>query len=276
MAEHVASASSAGVAPLIVALTQDLFFGVRLGDAIRRAGARPRLVSNGDELAAALVARPALAFIELGHSDAAWHEVIRGLKATPAGRDTLVVAFGSHLDTTARQAARRAGCDHVWAKSHLTEELPTLLARVVARAQERTDETGEGSGYDDPPSAEAVKGFQEFNHGKYFEQHETLEGAWMAEKRPVRDLYQGILQVGLSCYHVEQGNWRGAVKMLRRGLPRLARLPDVCQGVQVKALREAGEAMLTELLRLGPDRLHEFDQRRFPRITWQRGSEPEA
>jgi CheY-like chemotaxis protein len=272
----MAEQTSRDPAPLVVALTQDLFFGVRIEDAIRRAGARPRLVGHGDEWAMVLAARPALALIEMGHGDAAWHEVIRGLKATPAGRDTLVVAFGSHLDTAARQAARQAGCDHVWAKSHLTEELPTLLARVVARAQEQGNGTGEGNGYDDLPSAEAVKGFQEFNHGRYFEQHETLEGAWMAEKRPVRDLYQGILQVGLACYQVEQGNWRGAVKMLRRGLPRLARLPDVCQGVQVKALREAGEAMLAELLRLGPERLHEFDRRRFPKVIWLRGAGPEA
>ncbi|MCC7354655.1 MAG: DUF309 domain-containing protein [Anaerolineae bacterium] len=212
----------------------------------------------------------------MGRGDAAWHGVVRGLKSTSAGHSTLVVAFGSHLDTAARQAARQAGSDHVWAKSHLTEELPALLARVVARAQARGSGTGEGTGYEDPPSAEAVRGFQEFNHGEYFEQHETLEGAWMAEKRPVRELYQGILQVGLSCYQVELGNWRGAVKMLRRGLPRLERLPDLCQGVRVRSLRETGEAMLAELLRLGPERLGEFDRRRFPKVTWQRGSEPEA
>lgn len=272
----MAEQTFADSALLAVALTQDLFFGVRIEDAVRRAGARSRLVSNGDELAAALAARPLLALIEIGRDDATWHQVVHDLKASPAGRATLVVAFGSHLDTAARQAARRVGCDHVWAKSHLTEKLPALLARVAARAQEQTDRVDDRSGYNDPPSAEAIKGFQEFNHGEYFEQHETLEGAWMAEKRPVRDLYQGILQVGLSCYHVEQGNWRGAVKMLQRSLPRLAHLPDICQGVRVKPLREAGEAMLAELLRLGPERLGEFDRRRFPKVTWQRGSEPEA
>ena len=274
MAEH--APPSIDDAPLVVALTQDLFFGVRIEDAIRRAGAQPRLVNQGDELAAVLAVHPALVLIEMGRGDATWHEVVRDLKATPAGRSTLVVAFGSHLDTAARQAARLAGSDHVWAKSHLTEELPELLARVVKRAHERTDGTGEGSGYDDPPSAAAVKGFQEFNHGAYFEQHETLEGAWFAEKRPVRDLYQGILQVGLACYQVEQGNWRGAVKMLRRGVPRLEHLPDVCQGVQVQPLRQAGEAMLAELLRLGLEHLGEFDRRLFPQVTWQRGSEPEV
>ena len=48
------------------------------------------------------------------------------------------------------------------------------------------------------------------------------ERAWMAESRPIRDLYQGVLQVGLAFLQIEQGNWAGALKMFRRGLPRLA------------------------------------------------------
>jgi hypothetical protein len=273
MAEHSPSPTDAG--PLVVAWTQDLFFGVRIEDISRRVGARLRLVGSAGELAAALAEGPALVLIELGAGDAGWHEVVRGFKGTASGQRSLVVAFGSHLDVAARRAARQAGSDHVWAKSHLTAELPALLARASAYAQGEGRRRG-GDGCDDALPAEASRGFAEFNRGEYFAQHETLEGVWFAEKRPVRDLYQGILQLGLACYHVEQGNWRGAVKMLRRALPRLARLPEVCQGVQVETLRQAGEAMLAELTRLGPERIAELDRRLFPRILWQASYPPGA
>ena len=76
-------------------------------------------------------------------------------------------------------------------------------------------------GWDDTLSAAARTGLLEFNRGAYFEQHEFLETAWRAEARPVRALYQGILQIGLAFLQIQRGNWPGAIKMFRRGLPRL-------------------------------------------------------
>ncbi|CAN5837226.1 hypothetical protein BH10CHL1_BH10CHL1_36110 [soil metagenome] len=125
------------------------------------------------------------------------------------------------------------------------------------------------AGWDDRLSAEARTGLLEFNAGHYFEQHEYLETAWRAETRPVRAMYQGVLQVGLAFLQIERANWIGAVKMFRRGLPRLRRLPDVCQGVNLAALSTAAAAIYTEIIELGPERLSEFDQRRFPKIEFE-------
>ncbi|MCU0503051.1 MAG: DUF309 domain-containing protein, partial [Anaerolineae bacterium] len=72
--------------------------------------------------------------------------------------------------------------------------------------------------------------------GEYWECHETLETLWRAEPRPVRDLYQGILQIGVAFHHLRNDNVSGAIKMLRRGLPRLRDLPEICQGVRVTEL----------------------------------------
>jgi hypothetical protein len=60
-----------------------------------------------------------------------------------------------------------------------------------------------------------------FNAGKYFEAHEVLETAWRAENKPVRRLYQGILQAGITYYHVRRGNRTGALKLVDRALPHL-------------------------------------------------------
>jgi predicted metal-dependent hydrolase len=124
------------------------------------------------------------------------------------------------------------------------------------------------AGCDEPLCAEALAGVAAFNAGEYFEQHEHFELAWMAESRPIREMYQGILQVGVAFYQIERGNWRGAVKMFRRGLPRLRMLPDVCRGLQIAKLRTVAEAIHTEISELGPERLAEFDPRKFPKIEY--------
>jgi predicted metal-dependent hydrolase len=122
------------------------------------------------------------------------------------------------------------------------------------------------AGCDEPLSNEALAGLVAFNAGEYFEQHEHFEQVWMAEPRPIRMMYQGILQIGLAFYQIRRGNWRGTVKMFRRGLPRLRILPDICRGVRIAKLRTAAEAIHAEIVELGPDRLAEFDQSKFPKI----------
>ena len=107
----------------------------------------------------------------------------------------------------------------------------------------------------------------EFNRGEYFEQHELLEATWLAESRPVREMYQGILQVGVAFLQIERNNWPGALKLLRRGLPRLRTLPPICQGIDIAAFRAAAEAIHAEITALGPERLGEFDQTYFPKIV---------
>ncbi len=60
----------------------------------------------------------------------------------------------------------------------------------------------------------AIEGLRLFNAGEYFEAHEALELAWRQERGPIRELYRGILQVGVAYYHILHNNYRGACKML--------------------------------------------------------------
>ncbi len=41
---------------------------------------------------------------------------------------------------------------------------------------------------DDPPPPQLVEGIAQFNRGEFFEQHETLELLWRAERRDIRYL----------------------------------------------------------------------------------------
>ena len=80
-----------------------------------------------------------------------------------------------------------------------------------------------------PPSDALLQAIEEFNHGQFFEQHETLEALWIVERDPVRYLYQGILQVGVGFYHWSRRNWKGAVAKLGQGLEKLEPYRPQCQ-----------------------------------------------
>ncbi len=122
---------------------------------------------------------------------------------------------------------------------------------------------------DEPLPEEVRRGLEQFNAGEYFEQHETLERVWRAEARPVRRIYQGILQIGVACYQIQRGNYAGAVKTLRRGLARLAQAPDRCQGIDIARLREDASRLLARLEALGPEGLPLLDARWFPRVIFE-------
>src|ERR1700737_1285191 len=96
-----------------------------------------------------------------------------------------------------------------------------------------------------------LAGIAQFNRGEYFEQHETLELLWRAERREVRRLYQGILQIGVAFHHLRRLNHHGTVYMLTRGPMYLAPFAPRCQRVDVAALLRDAAAALREVERLG-------------------------
>lgn len=99
-----------------------------------------------------------------------------------------------------------------------------------------------------------------FNAGEYYAQHDALEALWAVTESPVRELYRAILQIGIAYYHVEGGNWRGALKMLDRGLRWADLIPQTCQGVDVERLRANARALRTKIAAAGPDGLAQLDR----------------
>jgi predicted metal-dependent hydrolase len=119
---------------------------------------------------------------------------------------------------------------------------------------------------DEPPPALLLDGIAQFNQGEFFEQHETLERLWRAERRDIRYLYQGILQIGVAFHHLRRLNHHGVVYMLTRGPSYLAPFAPRCQRVDVAALLRDAEAARQAVERLGPGRLAEFDWRLVPKV----------
>lgn len=107
----------------------------------------------------------------------------------------------------------------------------------------------------------AVHGMELFNSGKYFEAHEALEAAWREETAPIRDLYRGILQVGVVYLHIQRCNYPGAVKVYQRCRNWLDLWPDTCRGVDVGQLKQDLEDVIQVVQDLGPHHLSEFDNK---------------
>lgn len=117
-----------------------------------------------------------------------------------------------------------------------------------------------------PPPEELLQGIEEFNGGEWFACHETLEELWIGEPGLVRDLYQGILQMAVGLHHWREGNYAGAVLLMRKGVGLLRHMEPVCQQVDVARLIEDGERVREALERLGPELMGELDQGMIPRI----------
>lgn len=101
-----------------------------------------------------------------------------------------------------------------------------------------------------PIHPRAYQGILLFNQQRFFQAHEELEFAWREEKEPIRELYRGILQVGVAYYHLQNDNIRGSIIMLERAQKWLQPFPDVCLGIEVRKLKDDAEKIYKLLLNI--------------------------
>jgi len=110
----------------------------------------------------------------------------------------------------------------------------------------------------DAPPVELLQAINEFNGGAWFECHETLEELWVGAKGELRDFYQGMLQLAVAQHHWRNGNFKGALTLVRGGADLLSRVAPVCQGVDVAGLAAGAGRLHAELSRLGEGRMQEL------------------
>lgn len=115
-----------------------------------------------------------------------------------------------------------------------------------------------------PVSGMLLAALGEFNQGDWFECHETLEDLWIGTEGEIRDFYQGSLQLSVALHHWSNGNFGGAVSLLKGGSDYLRKVRPVCQRIDVAALISGAERMREELLRLGAERMSELDRSLIP------------
>ena len=111
-----------------------------------------------------------------------------------------------------------------------------------------------------------IQGLEEFNRGEFYECHESLERLWMSEPRPIRQLYQGILQISVACHHLREQRYQPVITLLERGCGYLEPFVPACMGVDISVLLASSARCLAEVKRLGSERLDEFDWSLVPTV----------
>jgi DNA-binding response OmpR family regulator len=247
--------------PSIVMIVSNLMFATRIEDAAHAAGAAVLSPIDQTGFLAALRRGARLVIIDASADNVPWPEWVSAAKNDQTAETVPILAFGSHKDLELRNRALGAGVDRYLARSNFSEG---LVEFVAAAAREVTDDPcGE------PLPESALRGIEEFNAGQYFEQHETLELVWRAERRPIRDLYRGVLQIGVGCLQVERGNAIGAMKMIDRAVKWLQPFRPACQGIDVDRLLADAARLRAAIERADIDRADQVDRRLFPKVQFK-------
>ena len=199
--------------------------------------------------------QPALLLFDLTNQQIPWRRWLPILKSSPATRRIPILAFGPHEDAETMQDAKKLGANWVVGRSRFTSAMPKLLQKY-ARIP---DLDALASSCAEPLAELAKEGIVLFNQGDYYKCHDALEEAWKQDKSPARELYRGILQVGIAYYQIQRGNYRGGMKMLLRLRQWLEPLPPVCRGVNIAKLRRNAAEVQAILTELGPEQIEAFD-----------------
>jgi hypothetical protein len=86
------------------------------------------------------------------------------------------------------------------------------------------------------PPPELGRAVAQFNQGRYWECHETLERLWLPERYPLRLFYHGLIKAAVGLLHLEGRNRRGAALKLRDAADTLAPFLPGFMGIDVGSL----------------------------------------
>jgi DNA-binding NtrC family response regulator len=115
---------------VVVALVNDLFFSVKLGNQIKRAGFSPRIVKTEAQFRAALESEP----VALGIVDLSSRVDLAALQVNSAEADDQVIpiiAFGPHKDVDAFRDAKTAGLTRVVSNSMFHAQTVEMIQRYA-------------------------------------------------------------------------------------------------------------------------------------------------
>jgi uncharacterized protein len=114
------------------------------------------------------------------------------------------------------------------------------------------------------------QGLEEFNSRQFYKCHDTLEAIWIESQPPTKLFYQGLIQIAVGLYHLENRNWQGAVTLLRSGIDRLEYFCPRYFGVELTPLLDQSDKLLDQLYDLGPEMVDQVDLSDLPTINFQR------
>ena len=119
---------------------------------------------------------------------------------------------------------------------------------------------------EESPPGQLLQGIREFNRHDWYECHETIEDLWLGEEGEVRNFYQGIIQIAIALLHWRNGNFGGAISLLKGGTGYLRHVSDRCQWVDVAGLITDSDRVRVALEELGKEHMELLDRELIPII----------
>jgi hypothetical protein len=118
-----------------------------------------------------------------------------------------------------------------------------------------------------PPDALALAQ-RLLDSGRPFHAHEVLEASWKQAPAAERELWRGLAQVAVGLTHVQRGNARGAVALLRRGAERVSGYSGTpAHGIDAAGVARAAAGLAAQIEAAGDTAAVPFQ----PRISLTRG-----
>ncbi len=107
------------------------------------------------------------------------------------------------------------------------------------------------------------EGVRLFNERKYFECHDLFEEIWMSEEGSESEFFRALIHLAVGCYHMNNGNYRGAKSQLIKAVQKLEPYEPEYQDIQISSLLECFRNVILDVERvvqgqIQPEDIHEL------------------
>jgi len=124
----------AALKPLIVGVLEDLFFGVQISDAARRAGARAEFTKTPGAFWKWAEQRPALIVLDLTCGAMEPLALLRQLQGDARFASIPTIGYLPHVQEELRREAVAAGCGRILPRSAFGAQIERLIREAVAES----------------------------------------------------------------------------------------------------------------------------------------------
>ena len=112
------------------------------------------------------------------------------------------------------------------------------------------------------------QGIREFNERRFFEAHDVLEDFWHEYREADRTFLQGLIQVAVGFYHLENGNYKGSRSQFTKAIAKLQDyLPDH-HGIETQHFLAHVKQWLSTVEQLEQGATVAVDYNNFPSIEY--------
>jgi predicted metal-dependent hydrolase len=112
------------------------------------------------------------------------------------------------------------------------------------------------------------QGIRNFNRRYFFEAHDVWEDFWHEYRDVDRLFLQGLIQVAVGFYHLENSNYKGSRSQFTKALAKLEAFLPHHQGIQTDRLFQSVKHWLAIAERLEQGESIFFDATQFPSIEY--------